>query len=270
MDTYINENNIEKINLCGILISNVTTVRVLNKIEELILGNSHSYIITSNVDHIVKCQNDKEFKNIYRSATLITADGVPLLWAANILGTPLKEKISGSDIFMNICELSAYNKYKVFFLGGKPEAAKRAAEKVKERYSGINIVGVFCPNYGFENNETENNIIISMIVKAKPDILFVGLGAPKQEKWIYKHKDEYKVPVSIGVGATFDFVSGIVKRAPVWMQKAGFEWFWRLMMEPKRLWKRYLIDDPIFFWLILKQKLGLLKQSRCSSPIEPS
>jgi N-acetylglucosaminyldiphosphoundecaprenol N-acetyl-beta-D-mannosaminyltransferase len=98
-----------------------------------------------------------------------------------------------------------------------------------------------------------------MIRDPKPDILFVGLGAPKQERWIYKYRNEYKVPVSIGVGVSFEFVSGMVKRAPLWMQRGGLEWFWRLMMEPKRLWKRYLIDDPIFFWLVFKQKLGLLK-----------
>ncbi|MCK5161495.1 MAG: WecB/TagA/CpsF family glycosyltransferase, partial [Candidatus Aureabacteria bacterium] len=102
---------------------------------------------------------------------------------------------------------------------------------------------------------------IRMIKEAKPDILFVGLGAPKQEKWIYKYKDEYQVPVSIGVGASFEFVSGLVKRAPVLMQKTGFEWFWRLMQEPKRLWKRYLIDDMKFFWLVLKQKYNKYNSS---------
>jgi N-acetylglucosaminyldiphosphoundecaprenol N-acetyl-beta-D-mannosaminyltransferase len=258
MDKTSNKQN-DKVNICGISISNLNTRCVLGMIEELILGKSYSYIVTSNVDHLVKCRVDQEFRNIYYSANIVTADGMPLLWAADYLGTPLKEKISGSDLFLEICELSSHKGYKIYLLGGKPGSAKKSAERLKERYPRLNIAGVYCPDYGFEADENENKLIIDKIIRAKPDVLFVGLGAPKQEKWIYYNKDKYQVPVSIGIGATFDFVSGMVKRAPVWMQKTGLEWFWRLMMEPGRLWKRYLIDDPVFFWLVLKQKLGLLK-----------
>lgn len=216
----------------------------------------HAYAVTPNVDHIVKVQTDPEFAGIYRNASLVLPDGKPLLWAAKFLGTPLKEKISGSDLFPELCEVATERGHKLFFLGGRPGAALKAAEVLKNKYPNIQIVGVNSPSFGFEDDKAENARIIKMIKDAKPDILFVGLGAPKQEKWIYRHYKEFNVPMSIGIGVTFEFVSGMVKRAPLWMQKAGLEWFWRLMMEPKRLWKRYLVDDMKFFWLVLRQKYG--------------
>jgi N-acetylglucosaminyldiphosphoundecaprenol N-acetyl-beta-D-mannosaminyltransferase len=133
-------------------------------------------------------------------------------------------------------------------------AADLAAKALKDKYTDINIVGLYCPPFGFEKDTNENARIIEMIRKADPDILFVGLGAPKQEKWIYAHRHDFKVPVSIGIGAGFEFVSGMVKRAPKWMQGIGMEWLWRLAQEPGRLWKRYLVDDMSFFWLVLKQR----------------
>jgi N-acetylglucosaminyldiphosphoundecaprenol N-acetyl-beta-D-mannosaminyltransferase len=249
----------KKIDICGVKIDNINIFEVLQTIENHILKKSNSFIVTPNVDHIVKIQEDSMFKNVYKEASLVLADGMPILWAAKLLGKPLKEKISGSDLFPKLCEVAAEKGYKLFFLGGRPGSALKADEVLRNRYPDIQIVGTYSPPFGFENGKEENDKIIRIIKDAKPDILFVGLGAPKQEKWIYKYRNEYQVPVSIGVGVSFEFVSGMVKRAPLWMQRVGLEWFWRLMMEPKRLWKRYLIDDPVFFWLVLKQKLGLLK-----------
>ena len=130
----------------------------------------------------------------------------------------------------------------------------KAAEVLREKYPAVRICGTYCPAYGFEKNEQENKKIVTMIRDARPDILFVGLGAPKQEKWIHQYKDSCEVPVSIGIGISFEYISGIVKRAPKWMQQRGLEWFWRLLHEPKRLWRRYLINDIEFFWLVYKQK----------------
>lgn len=244
-----------RIKICNVKIDNVSFQDVIQRISELVSSNNNSFIITPNIDHIVRLQRDGFFKETYDNASLVLADGMPLLWASKFLGTPLKEKISGSDLLPKLCEVSADKGWKVFFLGGREGAANKAAEVLKNRFFGLKIVGTYCPFFGFENDINENQKIVSMIKEAKPDILFVGLGSPKQEKWIYKYKDQYQVPVSIGIGVSFELTSGIVKRAPVWMQKCGLEWFWRLMMEPKRLWKRYLIDDPVFFWLVLRQKL---------------
>jgi len=217
-------------------------------------------VVTPNVDHIVQLQKNADLKKVYKDAALVLADGMPLLWAAKFLGTPLKEKISGSDLFPKLCEVAARKGYKLFFCGGREGAADAAKAVLEQKNLGLNVVGTYCPPFGFENDEEENNKIIAMIKDSKPDILFVGLGAPKQEKWIHKYKEKYQVPVSIGIGVSFEFIAGMVKRAPVWMQKAGLEWFWRLMMEPGRLWKRYLIDDMQFFGLVFKQKMGWLKK----------
>ncbi|MDD5679787.1 MAG: WecB/TagA/CpsF family glycosyltransferase [Candidatus Omnitrophica bacterium] len=226
----------------------------IEKIETFIKNKKPVYVVTPNVDHIVKLQSDDKFKEIYSKASLILADGMPLMWASKFLRTPIKERVPGSDLFPEACKMANERGYKVFLLGGSPGSAQKSAEVLKKMYSEIRIAGVYSPPYGFENNADENSKIVNMIKDSRADILFVGLGAPKQEKWIYLHKNEYQVPVSIGVGASFEFISGMIKRAPRWMQKSGLEWFWRLMMEPGRLWKRYLVDDTRFFRLVFKQR----------------
>lgn len=245
-----------KVNILESFIDNVSFDEAIQKICVFIDNRKQAFVVTPNIDHIVKLKRDPEFREIYKNADLVLVDGVPILWAARFLGTPLKEKISGADLFPKLCEIAANKGYKLFFLGGRPGAALKAADVLKSKYQNIQIVGVYSPPFGFENLKDENDKIVKMIKDSGADILFVGLGAPKQEKWIYKHKDKYQVPVSVGIGVSFEFVAGVIKRAPPWMQKTGLEWFWRLMMEPARLWKRYLIDDTKFFWLVLKQKLS--------------
>ncbi|MBN3038430.1 MAG: WecB/TagA/CpsF family glycosyltransferase [Candidatus Omnitrophica bacterium] len=242
------------VNICGIEINNITFEELLINIHSFILKGRQAYVVTPNVDHIVCLQKNPQFRDIYRNADLVIADGVPLLWAARFLGTPLKGKISGSDLFPRLCEIAAAKGYRLFFLGGSEGSASRSAEVLKMKHPKINIVGVYSPPFDFESSPSENQKIVEMIKESKADILFVGLGAPKQEKWIFEHKGEYKVPLSIGIGASFEFASGKIKRAPLWMQKAGLEWFWRLSLEPKRLWKRYLITDMSFFWLVIRQR----------------
>ncbi len=244
----------DKVNICGININNVSMRDAINAIERFIIERHKVFIVTPNADHIVKLHHDREFRELYKNAALVLADGMPLLWASRYLGTPLKEKISGSDLFPKMCEVSAEKGYRIFFLGGRPGAAVKASRVLKDKYPKLRVTGMYSPPFGFENDMEENAKIVKSINESGADILFVGLGAPKQEKWIYKYKDEYQVPVSIGIGVSFEFVSGFVKRAPVLMQKTGFEWFWRLIHEPKRLWKRYLVHDIKFFWLVLKQK----------------
>lgn len=246
----------QHINIFGIRIDNLTLEEACNQILKFVENREvHKYVVTPNVDHIVKIHKDKEFLHIYKNASLVLADGMPLVWASRILKKPLKEKVSGSDLFPVLCEKATRKKMRLFFLGGQEGVAQKAAEVLKNKYPKIKIVGVYSPPFGFEKDETENRKIINMINHAKPDILFVGLGAPKQEKWIYRHLKELNVPVSLGIGASFDFVAGTKKRAPVWMQKAGLEWFWRFCLEPRRLFKRYFIDDVKFIYLFLRELL---------------
>lgn len=244
----------DKIRFLNILIDNLDMASALAAVDRLIEKRDPQYLVTLNIDHVVRLHKDVRFKEAYDSAAVILADGMPILWAARFLGTPLKEKVSGSDLFPKLCEISAHKGYKIFFMGGREGAAQRAAEIFRVKYPGIRIVGVYSPPFGFEADSSENYKIVSMIRGSGADIVFVGLGAPKQENWIYEHREEYRVPVSIGIGASFEFAAGFVKRAPLWMQRTGFEWLWRLAMEPKRLWRRYLVEDMEFFRIVLKQK----------------
>lgn len=223
-------------------VDNITMVETLANINDLIMDGKYHYIVTPNADHIVKLEKDVEFQNVYNEADLILADGMSLIWISKIIHKPIKEKISGSDLFPKVCELAAKQKYKVFLLGAEEGIADKAARNLKNKYAGLDIVGTLSPTFGFEKDEEEINSIIDVINKAKPDILCVGLGAPKQEKFIYKYKNRLKVPISLAIGASIDFEAGKVKRAPKWMQKNGLEWFYRILMEPKRMGKRYFID----------------------------
>ena len=246
------------INICGINIHNVSFNETLDVIDGLIKARKPVSVVTPNIDHIIKLHKDEVFRKTYERASLVLADGMPILWAAKFLGTPLKEKVSGSDLFPKVCEMAAKQGWRLFFMGGREGAARKSAEILNRRYPDLMVIGTYCPPFGFEKDPVENEKIVGIIRASKPDIVFVGLGAPKQEKWIDKYKDAYGAPVSIGIGVSFDFVAGMVKRAPGWMQRVGLEWSWRLMMEPGRLWKRYLVDDMQFFWLVLKQKMGKL------------
>lgn len=243
-----------KINICGIEIDNVSMNEAIERIGKFILEKKPRYVVTPNVDHLVKLQKDSRFKEIYDQASLVLADGVPVMWAARFLGTPLQEKVSGSDLLVALCQKAAKKGYRLFFLGGLEGVAEKARERLEKDFPGIQITGTYSPPLGFERDLAEKEKIEILIRNASADIVFVGLGAPKQEKWISENYKMLNVPVSIGVGVSFDFVAGTVKRAPKWMQKIGLEWFWRLSMEPRRLWRRYLVEDPYFFWMVLRQK----------------
>lgn len=233
----------ERIKFLNTEIDNLTMTESVEYIDKLIQRGRPSYVVTPNVDHIVKLEKDEEFRKVYQNADLILADGMPLIWISKLLKNPIKEKVSGSDLFPEICKLSARKGYGIFLLGAAEGVAKKAAENLSNKYNGLKISGTYSPSYGFENDEKEISKIITMINKTKPDILAVGLGAPKQEKFIYKYKDKLNVPISLAIGASIDFEAGNVKRAPRWMQKSGLEWFYRFLKEPKRMFKRYFIDD---------------------------
>lgn len=235
-------------------VDNLTMNEAIQKIEQLILNKKPSYVVTPNVDHIVKLETDKEFQEVYKEADLILTDGMPLIWISKLKKNPIKEKVSGSDLFPEVCKLASNKGYKLFLLGAAEGVAVKAAENLKYKYKGLNIVGTYSPSYGFENKENEIQQIIKMINEVKPDILVVGLGAPKQEKFLYNYRNQLNVPVSLAIGASIDFEAGNIERAPEWMQHMGLEWFYRLCKEPKRMFKRYLVDDMKIFRLILKYK----------------
>ena len=232
-----------RMNFLNIEVDNLTMNEAIDRAEELIIKKKPSYVVTPNVDHIVKLETDKEFQDVYKNADLILTDGMPLIWISKMRGNPIKEKISGSDFFPKLCERAAEKGYSLFLLGAAEGVAAKAAKNLKEKYEGLNIVGTYSPSYGFEKKDDEIKMIIEMINETKPDILAVGLGAPKQEKFLYKYKNELNVPISLAIGASIDFEAGNINRAPRWMQNCGLEWFYRLCKEPKRMFKRYIVDD---------------------------
>ncbi len=243
------------INIFNIRITNITLEQTCLSICDAVGNNIKGYVVTPNVDHIVKLQKDNEFKEIYDNADLILADGMPLIWASKLLKKPLIEKVSGSDLFPELCKLAAEKGQSVYFLGALPGVAEKAKQVLQEKYSNLSVVGTHSPSMGFEKDDIENGNIIKMINIVKPDILFVGVGAPKQEKWIYNNLSKLDIKVALGIGASFDFIAGSVKRAPRWMQKIGLEWFFRVLQEPKRMFKRYFIEDSKFFIILLKEIL---------------
>ena len=235
-------------------IDNLTMDEVLQSIDVLINKRKNSYVVTPNVDHLVRLERDEELTEAYKHADLILADGKPLIWISKWYGTPIKEKISGSDLFPRLCALAAEKEYKMYFLGAAEGVAAKAAEKLTKRFPGLQVVGTYSPPFGFERDETEMAKIKKLIRDASPHILIVGLGCPKQEVFIFHYKDELGVPLSLGLGASLDFEAGNIKRAPKWMANHGLEWLYRITQDPKRLAKRYLIDDMKIIKLAFKYK----------------
>ncbi len=242
-------------NILGLDIFNLNMKETIKRIEYFLEKKEKYYcVFTPNVDMTMISLKDVNLKKSLLGADILVADGMPLVWASKLFGKPLKEKIDGSDLFFNFCELASKKGYRIFLMGAKEGVALRASEILQEKYKGLNIVGTYSPPFGFEKSIDENEKIVKMLKKSEADVLFVGLSEGKGEKWIFQNKDIYKIPLSIQVGATFDFAAGDKKMAPQYVKKIGFAWLWRLIQEPKRLWRRYLIDDMRFFYLIFLQK----------------
>lgn len=243
-----------RIKFMTIEIDNLSMREAVNKIDDLIQQERPSFVVTPNVDHLVQIERGGALKEAYDKADLVLADGKPLIWISKWYGTPIKEKISGSDLFPHLCAMAAEKGYKMFFLGAAEGVAEKAALKLKEKFPGLQICGKYSPPYGFEKNIEEISKIKNLISESKPDILIVCFGCPKQELFMCKYKDELGVPVSLGLGATLDFESGMIKRAPAWVSNAGFEWLYRIFCDPVRMIKRYLIDDFKIFGMIMKYR----------------
>ena len=235
-------------------VNNITMDEALVNVEKLISQKKKSYIVAVNVDVIMKIEEDKYLKKISDEADMTLVDGKPLIWISKLKKKPIKEKISGSDLVPRLCELAAKKEYTIFIIGGKGGIANKAKQELEKKYKNIKIVGTSSPPFGFEKDEKELENINKMISDCQPDLLFACLGCPKQEKWIYENIDKYDAKVSICAGATVDFLAGNVKRAPKWMSDNGLEWFYRFLQEPKRLFKRYFIDDIKIIKLIKKYK----------------
>ena len=238
----------EKVEILGVKVDSVTMYEAIKTACSFIEEKSPKMIATANAEMIMNATRDKELFKILNEADLVIPDGAGTVWAANYLGCEMRERVAGYDLSQNLMGLSPKLGFKMYFFGSAPTVAEKAKAKAEKLYPGIKVVGV---HDGFFD-ENEEKKIISDIKEKKPDILLVALGVPKQEKWIFSHKEELGVPLSIGVGGTFDVMAGVMKRAPLWMQKAKLEWLFRGMLQPTRAMR--LMALPEFVIKVIKSK----------------
>ena len=221
------------------------------RIVQLARSGAPAMVVTPNSDHIVALECDAALRAAYSEADVVVADGMPLVWASKLLREPLKERVTGADLMPRLCKSAAEHGLKVFILGGQSGVPEEAARRLQEAYPGLMVAGAYSPPFGFERDEAENEAIVTMVANSDADLVFVGLGAPKQELWMHRHLQKFDKGVFLGIGAAVDFCAGRVKRAPRWMQAAGLEWMYRWSQDPSRLTKRYLRD---FYVLVVLGK----------------
>jgi N-acetylglucosaminyldiphosphoundecaprenol N-acetyl-beta-D-mannosaminyltransferase len=255
----------KKCRLFGISVDNLTMGETVAEIEKIIETRGPALVFTPNTQHISLLRSNADFRAAYAAADLVLADSVPLIWSSRLLGHPLRERVAGSDIPQAFSTVAAQKRYRLFFLGAAPGVADRAADILTRKNPGLRMAGVCSPPWGFERCRELNEEVVRKIRAAKPDVLFVALGTPKGEIWAWEHKDAAGVPVTICCGAALDFISGNKKRAPRWLQKLGLEWFYRVIHDPRRLWKRYLVANTHFIFLLAGE---LLRKNR-ESAIDP-
>lgn len=245
----------DQVEILNIAIDNISVSDFLAQLQQ-------GVVFTPNVDHLMKLQKDEDFVKAYDKADFRVCDSQVLLMASKFLGRPIQAKISGSDLFPLFCEHHRHNEnIKIFLLGGAEGVAAQAQTRINDRIGREIIVQSHSPSFGFEKNEDECQRILDMIRQSPANVLVVGVGAPKQEKWIAKYKDQLpSIDIFMAVGAAIDFEAGNKPRAPELISKLGLEWLYRLASEPKRLWKRYLLDDFPFLWLIFKERLSQLRR----------
>lgn len=237
------ERTMEKQQLLNTYVNNVNMEEAVWNIEKMIESGKKSYVVAINVDVVVKIEKDRYLKEITDNADLVLVDGKPLVWISKWHKHPVKEKISGSDLVPMLFRRAEGKNYRIFIIGGADGVAEKAKINVERKLKKINIVGTYAPPIGFEKDIDELEKINRIISSAQPDLLIACFGCPKQEKWIYENYQKYDAKVSVCAGATVDFLAGNVKRAPKWMSEHGLEWIWRCIQDPRRLLKRYFVDD---------------------------
>src|SRR5512137_805599 len=229
----------------------VTFDNALSAVDALVRSGRGGSVFTPNVDHVVTAEDDDAFRAAYEDVSLSLADGKPILWAATLLGTPLPEKVSGSDLIEPLLRLAGRSRWRVFLLGGGPGVAEAAAER-SHRDFGVNVVGTASPFIRLDGKPGDLEQGVAEVEAAKPDLVLVAMGAPKQERWIHHNRTRLGAAVGVGIGASLDFVIGRIQRAPRWVSNAGMEWLYRLVREPRRLAHRYLVKDPRFLGVLAR------------------
>jgi N-acetylglucosaminyldiphosphoundecaprenol N-acetyl-beta-D-mannosaminyltransferase len=249
-----------RVNILGVGVSAINVDIALETIEGWIARRESHYVCVTGVHGVMESQRDNEVRRIHNASGLTTPDGMPLVWLSRLKGHRHVDRAYGPDLMLALCERSVDRRYRHFFYGGAEGVPEQLAANLRQRFPELQVVGIYSPPFRLLTPE-EDEQVVQMINQATPDIVWVGLSTPKQERWMADHIGRVKVPVLIGVGAAFDFLTGRKRQAPRWMQRSGLEWLFRLLTEPRRLWRRYLINNPLFVLLVLAQALGLRRYS---------
>lgn len=249
-----------RINVLGVGISSINMKDALATIEGWITRRESNYITVTGVHGVMESQRDEELRRIHNQAGMVTPDGMPMVWLGRFAGHSNMTRVCGPDMMLEVFKASVTRGYRHFFYGGNEGVPELLKSRLEEKVPGINIVGTYSPPFR-PLTEDEDQNIVNRINETQPDIVWVGLSTPKQERWMAAHVSRLNSSVLVGVGAAFDFNADLKKRAPLWMQKSGLEWLFRLLDEPKRLWKRYLINNPLFILGVIRQILGLKRYS---------
>jgi N-acetylglucosaminyldiphosphoundecaprenol N-acetyl-beta-D-mannosaminyltransferase len=251
----------QRVDLGGVLIDRVDLSSAIDRVRGFLRSGKTNQIVTVNLDFVAISRRDEGFRETINAAEMAVADGMPLVWVSRMGDEPLPQRLTGVELVDECCALAVETDTSVFLLGAGPGVADAAANKLRERFPGLRIAGVYAPPFG-PLSEDENEHIIQLVQAARPDFLFVALGAPQQDVWIRNNRERLDVPVCMGIGCVLDLLAGVVSRAPSWMQQSGLEWLFRLAQEPARLWRRYIVDDmPVLVWLV-RQALGRERPGR--------
>ncbi len=246
---------IPRANILGVGVSAIDMEMALQAMNEWIRRKEPHYVCVSGVHGVMESQQDEDLRRIHNAAGLVTPDGMPLVWISRLMGFGHVDRVYGPDLLLATCARSVEDGYRHFFYGGGPGVVEKLTARLQERFPQLAIAGFFSPPFRPLTPE-EDTDVISYINAARPDIVWVGISTPKQERWMASHVGRLTAPVLIGVGAAFDFHAGLKKQAPRWVQRSGLEWGFRLLSEPRRLWRRYLTNNPAFVWRVLLQGLG--------------
>ena len=237
-----------RIEMMGCFIDNLSMAETLQKIDGFIQSGKPHQHVAVNVDKLVKANKDPSLRKIINDCALINVDGMPVVWASRLLGKPLKERVAGIDLYTALIQRAAEKGWRVYLLGASEEVV-RSVKAIHEKQSpGLKIAGF---RNGYWQPE-EEAAVVSSIADSRPDLLFVAISSPKKERFLGAYQAHMKIPFAMGVGGSFDVIAGKTKRAPLWMQQCGLEWFYRFLQEPAKMFKRYFVDDVMFFWLLIK------------------
>lgn len=247
---------IERTNVLGVGISAINLPMALEFLDDRIKRREPTYVCITGVHGVMESQTDPELRRIHNQAGLVTPDGMPMVWMSRLAGHKHVDRVYGPDLMLAVCEASLQKGYRHFFYGGNEGVPELLRDKLQQRFPGLQVVGTYSPPFRSLTPE-EDAAIVAQINAAQPDIVWVGLSTPKQERWMAAHLGRVQAPVMVGVGAAFDFHAGLKRQAPRWMQRSGMEWFFRMVSEPKRLARRYLHNNPRFVIAVLMQLLGL-------------